>query len=63
MNRLFACVVRMVRISPLVSGASAAGDYGLAQNLMERAEAGAGRNPRQARELRLAACAFLRVVR
>lgn len=63
MNRLFACVVRTARTVPFVSGASAAGDHGVAQNLMERAEAGAGRNPRQAQELRLAACAFLRVVR
>lgn len=36
---------------------------GVAQNLMERAEAGAGRNPTEAAELRDAARAFLSVVR
>jgi len=34
-----------------------------AQRLMESAEARAGTNPRQARELRRAAVAYLRVVR
>lgn len=33
------------------------------QRLLEQAGARAGRNPRQARELRQAACAWLRVVR
>jgi hypothetical protein len=37
--------------------------HGVAHNLMERAEAGAGRNPRQAQELRNAARAYLSVVR
>lgn len=36
---------------------------GVAHNLMERAEARAGRNPQQAQELRSAACAYLSVVR
>ena len=36
---------------------------GVAHNLMERAEAGAGRNPHEAQELRSAAQAFLSVVR
>ena len=63
MKRLFAWVARTAHILPFVSVASAAAHHGVAQNLMERAEAGAGRNPRQAQELRLAACAFLRVVR
>jgi hypothetical protein len=36
---------------------------GVAQDLMERAEADAGRNPVQAAELRNAARAFLSVVR
>lgn len=36
---------------------------GFAHHLMERAEASAGLNPRQARELRSAASAYLRVVR
>ena len=35
----------------------------VAHQLMERAEAGAGRDPRQAQELRRAARAFLSVVR
>jgi hypothetical protein len=37
--------------------------HGVAHNLMERAEASSGRNPRQAQELRGAALAFLRVIR
>lgn len=37
--------------------------HGVAHNLMERAEAGAGRNPVRAQELRRAARAYLRVVR
>lgn len=36
---------------------------GVAQQLMERAEARAGQNPHQARELRSAASAYLSVVR
>jgi hypothetical protein len=36
---------------------------GVAHNLMERAEARAGRNPQQAQELRSAAYAYLSVVR
>jgi hypothetical protein len=36
---------------------------GVAQKLMERAEADAGRDPHQAQELRSAACAYLSVVR
>lgn len=35
----------------------------VARNLMERAEADAGRNPHQAQDLRNAACAYLSVVR
>lgn len=37
--------------------------HGVARNLMERAEARAGRNPHQAQELRGAARAYLSVVR
>lgn len=37
--------------------------HGVAHNLMERAEARAGRNPQQAQELRRAARAYLSVVR
>ncbi len=36
---------------------------GVAHHLMESAEARAGRNPQQAQELRIAACAYLSVVR
>ncbi|MDO9403746.1 MAG: hypothetical protein Q7T87_06935 [Polaromonas sp.] len=36
---------------------------GVARNLMERAEANAGRNPHQAQDLRNAACAYLSVIR
>lgn len=36
---------------------------GVARHLMEHAEARAGRHPRQAQELRMAACAYLSVVR
>ncbi|MEO8012873.1 hypothetical protein [Polaromonas sp.] len=36
---------------------------GVAHQLMERADAGAGRDPRQALELRRAARAFLSVIR
>ena len=36
---------------------------GVANSLMERADADAGRDPHQAQELRSAACAYLSVVR
>jgi hypothetical protein len=42
-------------------GAAPAGE--VAHQLMERADAGAGRDPRQAEELRASAQAYLRVVR
>ena len=45
------------------SAAQATPAPGVAQNLMERAEADAGRNPVEAAELRDAARAFLSVVR
>lgn len=41
----------------------AAPAHGVAHNLLERADSGAGRNPQQAQELRRAARAYLRVVR
>ena len=41
----------------------AGADIGVAQDLMERAEADAGRNPAEAAELRDAARAYLSVVR
>jgi hypothetical protein len=54
---------RLNRFNPFAIAAPqpVAGD--VAQNLMERAEATAGRNPLQSRELRGAAQAYLRVVR
>ena len=50
-------------INPTVSAANPAPAPGVAQNLMERAELEAGRNPAEAVELRNAARAFLSVVR
>lgn len=57
MNRILSQIVR------LVQPANAAPADGVAQNLMERAEAMAGSNPHQAAELRSAASAYLSVVR
>ena len=57
MNRIFSQIVR------LIQPANAAPVDGVAQNLMERAEAIAGSNPHQAAELRSAASAYLSVVR
>ena len=50
-------------IHPSVGASSPAPATGVAQNLMERAELEAGRNPAEAVELRNAARAFLSVVR
>lgn len=60
MNNLFAQIVRWMPFAPVAGTADA---DGVAQDLLERAEAGAGRNPQQARELRRAAYAYLSVVR
>ena len=60
MNSLIA---QLVRLMPSAPAAGTGAVDGVAQNLLERAEAGAGRNPQQARELRRAAYAYLRVVR
>lgn len=60
MNSLFVQIVRWMPFAP-VAGSN--DGQGVAQNLMERAEAGAGRNPQQAQELRSAAFAYLSVVR
>lgn len=58
MYSLFAQIARFLpsatRVAPI---------HGVAHNLMERAEARAGRNPQQAQELRTAAYAYLSVVR
>ncbi|CAN7385084.1 hypothetical protein [Polaromonas sp. LjRoot131] len=58
MYSLFAQIARF-----LPSAAGVAPVNGVAHNLMERAEARAGRNPQQAQELRDAARAYLSVVR
>jgi hypothetical protein len=58
MYSLFSLIARFL---PLAS--SVAPVNGVAHNLMERAEAGAGRDPQQAQELRSAAYAYLSVVR
>lgn len=58
MYSLFSLIARFI---PLASSATPAN--GVAHNLMERAEAGAGRDPQQAQELRSAAYAYLSVVR
>jgi len=51
------------QIARLFTPAAERAEPGTAQRLMESAEARAGTNPRQARELRRAAVAYLRVVR
>lgn len=51
----------IARFLPFVSGFSPIS--GVARQLMEKAESRAGRHPRQAQELRIAACAYLSVVR
>ncbi|MES2413068.1 MAG: hypothetical protein V4614_04655 [Pseudomonadota bacterium] len=60
MNSLLAQLARLMPFAP-VAGLGAVD--GVAQNLLERAEARAGRNPQQARELRRAAYAYISVVR
>lgn len=54
LNQVFRFLPRMRRVAPV---------DGVAHNLLERAEARAGRNPHQAQELRRAAFAYLSVVR
>ena len=51
----------IARFLPFVSGLAPVS--GVARQLMECAESRAGRNPQQAQELRIAACAYLSVVR
>jgi hypothetical protein len=53
----------LAQIARLFTTASEPAAPDTAQRLMESAEARAGTNPRQARELRRAAVAYLRVVR
>lgn len=54
---LYSLLARLVPVLP------SAGQGGVARRLMESASARAGTDPRQARELRDAASAYLRVVR
>jgi hypothetical protein len=58
MNSLFSTLARLLAASPALAPA-----HGVARNLMERAEADAGRDPHQAQELRSAASAYLSVIR
>ena len=60
MNRLFSCLALLIQPAPAAAFAPA---DSVANDLMERAGADAGRNPREADELRSAALAFLSVVR
>lgn len=61
MNSLFAQFSNLARL--LTPGQDLSPVDGVAHSLMERAEAGAGRDPYQSQELRSAAQAFLSVVR
>lgn len=58
MVRIFSAMSRFLSSLTRLSPAG-----GVARQLMERAEARAGRDPRQAEELRMAARAYLSVVR
>lgn len=60
---MYALFAQLVRFFQSNRNANPSADDGLALHLMERAEASAGLNPRQARELRSAASAYLSVVR
>jgi hypothetical protein len=55
MYALFAQLARLLQAAPATPG--------VARRLMESAEARAGTDPQQAEELRIAASAYLRVVR
>ncbi len=55
---MYALLAQLARFLPAVPAPS-----GVARRLMESAEARAGTDPRQAQELRIAASAYLRVVR
>lgn len=58
MVRILSAIARFLPLSRSLKPAS-----GVAHTLMENAQARAGRNPRQAQELRRAASAYLSVVR
>ncbi|MDB5891464.1 MAG: hypothetical protein JWP47_2295 [Polaromonas sp.] len=61
MRSIFSHIAHFIHAS-VASGDTHAVE-GVAKNLMERAEADAGRDPHHAQELRSAACAYLSVVR
>lgn len=61
MNKLLTQISQIARFLPSAADSVPAAD--VAQRLMERAEARAGRHPHQAQELRGAAYAYLSVVR
>ena len=61
MTSIFSHIAHFINPPIVANGVSPAD--GVAKNLMERAEAEAGRNPHRAQELRSAACAYLRVIR
>ncbi len=54
---------QLSRFNPFTTAAALPAADDVAHELMERAEANAGRNPHQSQELRGAAQAYLRVVR
>jgi hypothetical protein len=58
---MYSLISQIARFLPTAAGVVPVN--GVAHNLMERAEARAGRNPQQAQELRTAAYAYLSVVR
>ncbi|MEO8388474.1 hypothetical protein [Polaromonas sp.] len=58
---MYSLLSQIARFLPSIAGVAPVN--GVAHNLMERAEARAGRNPLQAQELRTAAYAYLSVVR
>jgi hypothetical protein len=58
---MYSLISKIARFLTMAAGFAPA--HGVAHNLMERAEARAGRDPHQAQELRSAACAYLSVIR
>ena len=63
MNDFLSSIARVFSLAPAHSNAAHAHAHGVAESLMERADACASRNPLEAQQLRGAAYAFLRVVR
>ena len=63
MLRLLSQIAQSFSLMPSVSVPSVAAADGVAHQLLERAEARAGRDPQAAQELRRAASAYLSVVR